>query len=68
MLGDETIKVRAAEIIDHKGEPGTLLGEDFTVACGTQALRLLSVQRAGKNHTDGASFLRGLRLAVGSRL
>jgi methionyl-tRNA formyltransferase len=49
--------------------PGTLLDEkSFIVACGEQALRLVTVQRAGKNPTDGASFLRGTRLTVGQVL
>jgi len=69
LLNIEPIKVLAAEIIkDKNGAPGTLLGEDFTVACGENALRLTAVQRGGKNATDGASFLRGLHIAVGSKL
>lgn len=67
-LKDEKIKLLAATIIDKTGAPGTLLDDQFTVACGTQALRLDSVQRAGKAATEGASLLRGLRLPVGTRL
>jgi methionyl-tRNA formyltransferase len=68
-LKGETIKVLEAELVaepEQKGKPGTLLDEAFTVACGAGALRLKKVQRAGKAPTDGASFLRGLRLPVGS--
>ncbi|MDR3450246.1 MAG: methionyl-tRNA formyltransferase [Alphaproteobacteria bacterium] len=68
MLENEPIKILAAEIVDKKGAPGILLDEQFTVACGKQALRLTSLQRAGKKPTDGASLLRGLRLPVGSQL
>lgn len=68
-LGEEQIKVLKADLIsDQSGTPGTLLDEAFTVACGTGALRLTLVQRAGKKATDGASLLRGLRLPVGQRL
>jgi methionyl-tRNA formyltransferase len=67
ILQKEPVKILAAEIIKNKtSAPGTLLDENFTVACGQDALRLLTVQRSGKNTTDGASFLRGLRLPVGS--
>ncbi len=67
-MGDEQVKIlQAALVPDQSGAPGTLLDDRFTVACGEQALRLLSVQRAGKNATDGASLLRGLRLAPGHR-
>lgn len=68
MLDGEVIKLLAATIIDKSGAPGTLLDDQFTVACGDRALRLDTVQRAGKAATDGASMLRGLRLPVGSLL
>jgi methionyl-tRNA formyltransferase len=67
-LNGETIKVLAATIHALSGPSGTLLDDQFTVACGDQALRLTSLQRPGKTATDGASLLRGLRLPVGSRL
>lgn len=69
LLNGEQIKLLAAEIITDKGgESGTLLDDQFTVACGEQALRLLSVQRPGKNATDGASLLRGMRMPVGAKI
>ncbi len=68
LLDGEPVKVLAASVVDQSGEPGALLDEAFTVACGDKALRLERVQRAGKSATDGASFLRGLRLPVGTKL
>jgi len=69
VFNGELFKVLGASIVPlSKGEPGTLLDEEFTVACGKQSLRLDSVQRAGKKATDGASLLRGLRLPVGTKL
>ena len=40
---------------------GTVLGNesDLTVACGTGALNLLKLQRAGKTPMDVKTFLRG---------
>jgi methionyl-tRNA formyltransferase len=68
MLGDEPVKVLKAEIISGKfGAPGSLLDDRFTVACAKDALRLVTVQRAGKSATDGASFLRGLKLPVNDK-
>jgi methionyl-tRNA formyltransferase len=67
-LGDTTVKVLEAEPVAGGGDPGTLLDREMTVACGSGALRLVSVQRAGKPATDGASFLRGLRLEPGETL
>lgn len=67
-LKSEAIKVLSATIIDKSAVPGTLLDVDMTIACGEKALRLTTVQRAGKSVTDGASFLRGQRLSVGMPL
>jgi methionyl-tRNA formyltransferase len=67
-LEDTTVKVLEAEPADGSGMPGTLLDRDMTVACGEGALRLVTVQRAGKPATDGAAFLRGLRLEPGAKI
>ena len=67
-IGTETLKVLAAEVIAHNGEPGTVLGPDLTVACGEGALRLTQVQRPGKAALAAADFLRGFALAAGTRL
>lgn len=64
--GDEKIKILKADIVEARSAaPGTLLDDQMTIACGEGSLRLLEVQRAGKKPTDGASFLRGLRVAAG---
>jgi methionyl-tRNA formyltransferase len=69
ILEGEPVKILAVALVPGKsGAPGTLLSDDFTVACGSGALRLLTVQRGGKSATDGASFLRGTWLSVGQRL
>jgi methionyl-tRNA formyltransferase len=52
-------------------EPGTVLvasGEDFLVATGAGALRLVEVQVEGKRPMNSAEFLRGARLGPGARL
>jgi methionyl-tRNA formyltransferase len=69
------IKVLAAQIVEtaKKGSPGTVLDDRLTVACGRAAaeqgaLRLVRVQRAGKQAAPAEDFLRGYPLAQGSRL
>jgi len=42
-----------------KGEPGAVLDDQFTIACGSGAVRLTQVQREGKGVMDTATFLRG---------
>ena len=66
--GGTAVKVLAADVVDGVGAPGTLIGDEPTVACGAAALRLVTVQRAGKAPADGAAYLRGARLAVGTVL
>src|SRR3546814_6141253 len=46
--GGERVKVLAAEVRAEKGAPGRVLDDAGTIACGAGAMRLLSVQRAGK--------------------
>ena len=60
MLRGKTLKVIEAEPCDGAGEPGRIIDQDFTVACGTGALRLLRVQSPGKPAVPGDAFLRGL--------
>ncbi|MDX1922889.1 MAG: methionyl-tRNA formyltransferase [Alphaproteobacteria bacterium] len=65
----ERIKVlEAAVVFGMHGAAGTLLKDDFTVACGEDAITLTKVQRQGRSATDGASFLRGFSVKVGELL
>jgi methionyl-tRNA formyltransferase len=66
--GAERLKVLRTEPLQGSGAPGDILDANMTVACGEGALRLLSVQRAGKSAVSGAEFMRGARLVAGSRL
>jgi methionyl-tRNA formyltransferase len=66
--GGERIRVLAARIeIDH-GAPGSVLDDRLLVACGEGALRLLTVQRAGRAALPAAEFLRGNPVPAGARL
>jgi methionyl-tRNA formyltransferase len=40
----------------------------LTIACGEGALKLLTVQRAGRAAVDADAFLRGFALKPGERL
>ena len=60
--GMERIKVLRSSPVEGSGSPGTLLDDHLTFACGSGAVRLLNVQRAGKAPVDAASFVRGARL------
>jgi len=48
--------------------PGTVLDDRLTIACAQGAVRLLEVQRAGKQPMQAEEFLRGTKIAPGTRL
>jgi methionyl-tRNA formyltransferase len=50
------------------GAPGTVIDDKLTVACGDGALRILELQRAGRQPMGAEEFLRGTPLAPGTRL
>jgi methionyl-tRNA formyltransferase len=50
------------------GEPGGVVTDDLTVACGEGALKLLKVQRAGKGAMDARELVKGFPLPPGTRL
>jgi methionyl-tRNA formyltransferase len=66
--GLERVKVLRTRLAAGAGAPGELLDQAGTVACGSGAVTLLEVQRAGKAPMAFADFLRGARLAPGARL
>jgi methionyl-tRNA formyltransferase len=62
----ERIRVLRSVLVPGKGEAGRLMDANLTVACGSQAVRLTQVQRAGKRPMGGAEFLRGFPLGRGT--
>jgi methionyl-tRNA formyltransferase len=53
---------------DGSGPPGRVLDDKLTVACGTGAVRLLQLQRAGKQPMAADDFLRGTPVAPATEL
>lgn len=64
-LEGERVKLLLAEVAEGTGTPGTVLDDDLTIACGSGAIRPLSLQRAGKPMLERAEFLRGRPVAAG---
>jgi len=63
----ERLKILSALPVKDRGEPGEVLTDDLTVACGEGALKLLKVQRAGKGVMDARELLKGFPLPPGAR-
>ena len=50
------------------GTPGTLLDDRLAIACGEGAVRVLELQRAGRQPMTAEEFLRGTSVRAGGRL
>jgi methionyl-tRNA formyltransferase len=50
------------------GVAGTMLDDRLTIACGEGAVRILELQRAGRQTMTAEEFLRGTPIAPRTRL
>ena len=62
------VKLLRTTRADGAGAPGTVLDDRLTIACGEGAVRILELQRAGKQAMKAEEFLRGSALAPGTVL
>ena len=68
LIGEERVRILAAEVTDDSGKPGQILDERLTMACGLGAIRPLSVQRAGRGVMTSGELLRGFSIPPGTML
>ncbi|MER9232746.1 methionyl-tRNA formyltransferase [Mesorhizobium sp. M0622] len=64
----ERLKLLRSTLSQGAGEPGGILDDRLTVACGSGAIRLVEVQRAGGKPIAAQEFLRGAKLEKGMKL
>jgi methionyl-tRNA formyltransferase len=66
-IGKERQRVRALGSTRGEGtsKPGTVLDDRLTIACGSGAVRLVEVQRAGAKAMSAEEFLRGNPVPAG---
>ncbi|MFT6675785.1 MAG: methionyl-tRNA formyltransferase [Sulfitobacter sp.] len=62
------IKVLGTRLGQGAGTAGTVLRDDLVVACGSGAVALTRVQRAGKAAQDVPQFQQGAQIKAGARL
>ena len=67
-IDGERVKLLASRLAEGSGPPGAVLDDALTIACGTGAVRLTRLQRAGKGAQDADVFLRGRPVARGAQL
>jgi methionyl-tRNA formyltransferase len=63
----ERLKLLRATMDDGAGAPGAILDDRLAIACGTGAVRLIELQRAGGKPVAAGEFLRGAKLKQGTR-
>jgi methionyl-tRNA formyltransferase len=68
LAGAGRIKVLRAAKGDGAGTPGRVLDNRLTVACGEGAVKLLELQRAGRQPMPAEEFLRGTPITPASAL
>ncbi len=64
----ERLKLLRSQMADGKGKPGEVLDASGIVACGTGALQLLEVQKAGGKAMTARDFFAGHRVNAGTQL
>ena len=63
--GNRVKIIQAKEIKNKKGKPGTLLDENFTIACLNNAVQILKLKKEGKQETTAEEFMRGTKIKIG---
>jgi methionyl-tRNA formyltransferase len=66
--GAVRVKLLRTTRVEGAGAPGIVLDDQLTVACGDGAVRILELQRAGRQPMPANAFLRGTAVAAGTRL
>ena len=61
------VKILRCAMTDGSGAPGEVLDEHLAVACKEGAIRILELQRAGKQPMKAEEFLRGSPIKTGAR-
>jgi methionyl-tRNA formyltransferase len=63
----ERLRVHKVEVTHQSGAAGTIIATPFVIACGTGALSVTEIQRAGKNKQSIEEFTRGFAVTLGDQ-
>ena len=67
-FGGERYKVLRAEISEKKGKVGEVLSENLEVGCADLSIKVLEIQREGKQSQKTGQFMLGSKIKKGSNL
>lgn len=68
MVRGQRVKLLMSSVSEGTGDAGIALDETLRVACGSGAVNLVRLQRAGKEAMDWDTFLQGFTIVKGARL
>ena len=58
-------KIWKASIVEQEGSAGTIIDKNFTIACKDKSIKIIEIQREGKNKLLLKDFLLGMNYNVG---
>jgi len=61
-------KILKAKLVYSKGEPGRIINDNLTVACKSNSISIIEIQREGKKRQNIKEFLLGNFLKIGTSL
>ncbi len=64
----QRVKILASRISSGKGNPGEVLDEQLTIACGSGSIAPVRLQKAGSRAMDLASFTAGNTIQPGTKI
>ena len=67
MVRGQRVKLLMSSVSEGTGDAGIALDETLRVACGSGAVNLVRLQRAGKEAMDWDTFLQGFTIVKGAR-
>jgi methionyl-tRNA formyltransferase len=68
MVNGTRVKILKARVVQKHGTAGTFVDNALTIACGSDAIQCVSLQREGKGAMDAATFLRGFAIAARTKV
>jgi len=64
----ERYKVLKAKIVNENNDPGKILDDKLTIACSEQSIKILEIQKEGKNKQSTDQFLLGNNIKQGENI
>ena len=65
---NERFKILRAQISTKEGKAGSVLDENLTIGCESASIKILELQRQGKNKQTSKEFLLGKKISKGAIL